>query len=321
MKQRSVLLTLALLLALCGCRFSDRSSGGREGELSGNISLSGAFALYPITVKWAEEFQKIHPGVNIDISAGGAGKGMADALSKMVDLGMFSREVTPQEVEKGAWYIALTKDAVLPTINSANPFLKDLMMKGVTREKLEKLYVSGEITTWEELLDGKPSTKITLYTRSDACGAAAMWAAYLGVNQEDLLGLGVFGDPGVADAVKRDPLSIGYNNVGYVYDINSRRKYNKMEVLPLDLNSDGTISTDERFYETLDEVVMATMDGRYPSPPARDLYFVSRGKPEKEVVIRFIEWILTDGQQYLGDAGYVKLSDDRVAQELEKLHN
>ena len=55
-------------------------------ELKGQISLSGAFALYPLAVKWAEEFKKIHPKVKIDISGGGAGKGITDALVKVVDL-------------------------------------------------------------------------------------------------------------------------------------------------------------------------------------------------------------------------------------------
>ena len=43
--------------------------------------MSGAWALYPMAVTWSEEFRKIHPGVQIDISAGGAGKGMADCLT------------------------------------------------------------------------------------------------------------------------------------------------------------------------------------------------------------------------------------------------
>ena len=41
-------------------------------ELKGTITLSGAWALYPMAVKWAEEFQKLHPKVRIDIGAGGA---------------------------------------------------------------------------------------------------------------------------------------------------------------------------------------------------------------------------------------------------------
>ena len=33
------------------------------------IRVSGAWALYPMMVKWGEEFWKIHPNMRIDISA------------------------------------------------------------------------------------------------------------------------------------------------------------------------------------------------------------------------------------------------------------
>jgi phosphate transport system substrate-binding protein len=312
----SFLLTGIFLIGCGSCGTRNRAA---DGEIRGRITISGAFALYPMTVKWAEEFRKSYPGIQVDISAGGAGKGMADALSEMVDLGMFSREVTPQELEKGAWYIALTKDAVLPTIHAGNPFLDELKGKGVTRDQLVRLYVTGETSTWEELLGRGPATKVTLFTRSDACGAASMWAAYLGVNQEDLKGLGVFGDPGIADAVKNDRLGLGYNNVAYVYDINSRDKYTGMEVLPLDLNGDGKVSPEEQFYGSLDQIVNAIKEGMYPAPPARELYFVAHGKPEKEEVVLFIRWILTNGQEFLSEAGYVQLSPERIEEELSKI--
>ena len=63
-------------------------------ELQGTIRVSGAWALYPMMVNWGEEFRKIHPKVRVDISAGGAGKGVADALAGLVDIGMVSREIT-----------------------------------------------------------------------------------------------------------------------------------------------------------------------------------------------------------------------------------
>jgi phosphate transport system substrate-binding protein len=55
-------------------------------KASGQISISGAFALYPMVVKWADEYKKINPGVRFDISAGGAGKGLSDALNGMVEI-------------------------------------------------------------------------------------------------------------------------------------------------------------------------------------------------------------------------------------------
>ena len=60
---------------------------------SGQISISGAFALYPMVIRWADEYKKINPGVRFDISAGGAGKGISDALNGMVEIGMVSREI------------------------------------------------------------------------------------------------------------------------------------------------------------------------------------------------------------------------------------
>jgi len=321
MKKRTAIMLCALILFMTGCKPSVKESANAENRsgLKGYISLSGAFALYPMAVKWADEFKKANPDVKIDISAGGAGKGMADALSQMVDLGMISRGISPEEVQKGAWFIALTKDAVLPTINAKNPFFAELNEKGISKEELIKLFVTGEIKTWEELV-GKPAkTPIHLFNRSDACGAAAMWAEFLGTKQEELKGTGVFGDPGVADAVKNDIYGFGFNNVNYVYDITSRKKFDIMEVLPIDLNGNGTFDQSEKVYGTLDEINAAIVSGTYPSPPARDLYFVSKGKPTKPEVIAFMDWILTEGQKFVPEAGYVPLSEAKIKEELSKL--
>ncbi len=118
----------------------------------GTITISGAWALYPMVVKWAEEFQRLHPDVNFDISAGGAGKGMADALGSLVDLGMVSREIYPQEVEKGAVWIPVTKDAVVPTANSENPYLDKLLAQGIGKQEFQDIWISGKITDWADIV-------------------------------------------------------------------------------------------------------------------------------------------------------------------------
>lgn len=272
-----------------------------------------------MAVKWAEEFQKLHPSVQIDVSAGGAGKGMADALNKMVDLGMVSRSVSPEEVAKGAWYIALTQDAVLPVINSNNPAFDSIQVHGLTKDQFVSIFITHKIKDWNSCFKGLKEAKIDVFTRSDACGAGEMWAKYLDKNQDDIKGIGVFGDPGMADAVKADPLAIGYNNVIYAYDINSRLPYVGLSIVPIDINGDRIIEPPENFYQNLDSVMSAVQSGRYPSPPARDLYFVSKGKPESKVVVEFIKWILKEGQGYVKNAGYVRLTNDKIKAELNKL--
>jgi phosphate transport system substrate-binding protein len=310
---------IALLLILQACQSSQPKTEVKSDKLKGNISISGAFALYPMTVRWAEEFMKLNPDVRIDISAGGAGKGMTDALAGMVHLAMVSREISPEEIAQGAWYIAVTKDAVLPTMNSDNPGKDAILKAGMTPEMFREIYLSGKKHTWKEFFEFPDESAIDVYTRSDACGAAEMWGKFLGKNQESLLGIGVFGDPGIADAVKNDKYGVGYNNVIYAYDINTRQLYEGIEIIPLDLNGDRVIGPEEQFYASLDSIMHAIQQGRYPSPPARALYFVSKGKPNDPAVIAFIEWILTEGQAYVGESGYVGLPDEKIKAELAKI--
>jgi phosphate transport system substrate-binding protein len=309
-----------LLVVLMGCGEKKSSATKSGGNLEGTVSLSGAFALYPLANKWAEEFNKIYPDVRFNISAGGAGKGMADALAGAVDLGMLSRAIKPEEVSGGAWAVAVTKDAVVPIINSNNPMANVIGQKGLSQESLRKIFVTGEIGTWGQAMSSNSPQKINVYTRSDASGAAATWAEYLGGKEQEVLkGIGVFGDPGLADAVKKDLSGIGYNNVIYVYDLSSKQKYPGLEVIPLDVDGDGQLSAAELFYENLDSLMAAVADGRFPSPPARELYFVSKGKPQNEAVKVFLQWVLKEGQQFVAETGYIKLPENKIQSELTKL--
>lgn len=288
-------------------------------ELKGEIQLSGAFALYPMVVKWAEEFRKMHPKVRIDISAGGAGKGITDALAKVVDLGMVSREIYPQETSKGAFAISVVKDAVIPTINSNNPLIEQIKVKGLKREVAKQLWVTTTAKTWGDVLGIYSKIPVHVYTRSDACGAAETFAAWLDVRQEDLEGTAVFGDPGVTSVVQRDKIGIGFNNIAYAYDINSKKPYRNIAVIPLDLNGNGMIDPDEDFYATSTELNAAIAAGKFPSPPARELYLVSNGKPEKPEVIAFLEYVLTDGQEFAPMVGYIGLTEETLEKQLSKI--
>ena len=310
-----VLIILALLAS--GCGQSGASTQSTE-KLKGTITISGAWALYPMMVRWGEEFQRSHPNVRLDISAGGAGKGMADALAGAVDIGMVSREVYPEEVEKGAFWVSVTKDAVFCTINERNPVWEDLRQQGISRETLIGIFATGEVATWGQVV-GRPEVTdpIHVFVRSDACGAAATWAAYLGKKQEDLLGMGVYGDPGVLEAVIRDPLGIGFNNLNYVFDFETGEPVIGAQAVPIDINDNGRAEPEE-VYDTKAQALNAVATGRYPSPPARDLNLVTKGQPNG-LAMTFIRWALTDGQAYVPEVGYIPLTQEQLNAELKKL--
>src|SRR5579862_337008 len=99
--QKTILPALSILIIIAVLSsFKKNDNNATPDELKGTINISGAFALYPITVKWAQEFKKQHPNVVFNISAGGAGKGITDALSGLVDIGLASRDINPAEVDR-----------------------------------------------------------------------------------------------------------------------------------------------------------------------------------------------------------------------------
>ena len=284
-------------------------------KLSGTITISGAWAIYPLVEKWAEAFRIINPDVKIDISAGGAGKGMTDALTGAVDIGMVSREIDPSEKERGAYPIFVAKDAVFPVISVKNPAYKQIMAKGISRDNFKKLYIDSVSFSWKQLTGG-PNLPVQVYTRSDSCGAAGAWATFLGkYKQENLVGTGVYGDPGLLEAVRRNPLGIGYNNLCYAFTGNKPTK--GIAIVPIDINNNGkadpneTIKTRKAAYAQI---------SAYKYPAARKEYLVTKGKPQK-VTSEFIKFALSnEGVKIMNKlGGYVPLTDNETKAQIKRL--
>ena len=317
MKNLFCFLVVGLLAALIVTACDQVISPGNGEPLKGNISISGAFALYPLMTRWAEEYQTLNPAVRFEIESGGAGKGMKDILVKKVDIGMVSREITPDEESQGAYPIAVAKDAVFPMVNAQNPVLSDLLSHGMSRETLVKIFISGEVKTWGQVV-GNPDVidNIHVYTRTETCGAAETWGLYLGGGQSDLLGDGRFGDSGVIRALTNDPLGIGYSNQIYAYGLGDVPPTGTL-ILPIDLNNNKQADPEE-ILDTRQKATAAVASGLYPAPPSRFLYLVTNGKPES-IVQAFLEWILSDGQDHIDALGYVRLSDEQLNIALEKI--
>jgi len=296
-------------------------SSGVSIALEGTVRVSGAWALYPMMVKWAEEFRRVYPGVRVDISAGGAGKGVADALAGLVNIGMVSREITQEEVKQGAFYVPVVKDAVFPMMSDQNPvFHNGLSQKGIKKKIFIDLWIKGRDRTWGEIAGIGVKYKVHVYTRSDSCGAAETWAQYLGgKRQEDLQGIGVYGDPGLAEAVRKDFLGIGYNNLNYAFDFKTGLPPKGLMVVPIDLNENGKIDPEEDL-KTKIKAIQAIATGVYPAPPARDLYLVTKNG-FKALTREFVRWILMDGQRYVDATGYIPLPKIQVDAALKKLND
>jgi phosphate transport system substrate-binding protein len=306
------------------------SLSGCTSQQQNVIKISGANALQPMMEVWAKEYQKLHPDIRIDVSGGGAGKGMTEAIAGVVDIGMYSKEITQNDIVNGVFWVSVASDAVIATMNSQNPVKDMILAKGVTKAQLRDIftnvYSNRNIKTWGQLVgDSNASTeRIWVFTRQDSCGAAEMWAKYLGRYLQDNLTAAAdaaqIEDAGVRTAVQGNVNSIGYNNINTVYDMQTKLPYSGILPVPLDLNENGILDANESFYQNSSSIINAIRNHIYPWPPARNLHLVTKHN-FTGIVKDFINWILTDGQQYVESSGYLQLPQETLQQQIQYLNS
>lgn len=306
-----ILITSILLnLVFSGCENKNvkkvKSGHNKRDTLAGAIRITGAFALYPLISEWGYEFHKLHPKVRVHIMPSSSNKGLISVLNGQADLGMYSKEIHDSLKEKNIWIMPVARDAVLPVINAANPYIDVIRERGISLQEFNEIFISGKIRDWSFITAGPKKEKMTVFTRSDLSGGSEMWAEYLGSTYENLQGTGVYGDPGMVDAILHHPGGIGYCNMKFIF-LEPNHFFSGIEVVPVDLNGNGKVDRDEDFYRNTTAIADAYRDSILPSPPVKDLYILAKEKPQKEVVRLFIEWINENGLKAIREMGYIEI--------------
>jgi phosphate transport system substrate-binding protein len=256
---------------------------------------------------WAAKYRESHDDVKIFLFPASSARGNMAVIEGQADIGMFS--VKPDLLVKPEIlnYYPVACDAVVITINSNNPWKEILKKKGAAKEDLESIYTAITSLQWAVLTEELTPAQIVRYTRSDLCGAGEMFADFLNIRQQDLNGIGVYGDPGMLTAVRCESYGLGYNNLRYVYNTETGCCFEGITVVPLDLNGNGCIDTNEYFYDSLAQFTRAITNEFFLYPLARKLYLVFPAKSANPDAMDFIRWILNEGQQYVEETGYIKV--------------
>ena len=318
-------LLLFLLAQLLGCNFSksernrDKIQQQVSNKLSGDFSISGAYALSPLVRKWATDFCKSNPGVNINITAGVTGQGITDLLEKKIELAMISRPLSDVELNAGIWVVPVARDGVAPIINRNNPYIDIILKQGLSPDEFLKIFTSDKKITWGELLDTVADDVVVVYTREDESGAASVFGEFIFKNASDLKGIKVKGDEEMIGYIQRNKLAIGFCNLSYAFDSSSGERTRDIQIIPSDLDYDNSVDRKEEQFVTLEKAHRSIWLGLYPKNLCRDLMIGALGKPTDEAILAFLRYILTEGQKDVKGSGLCELNGAYVKFSLDKL--
>lgn len=319
------LFAVLCLVIFLGCKTrhpdQNQSNTGNDTkrELSGNFTITGADALYPLITKLASEFTEIHPAVKIKVVSGGTGRGLNDLLDKKCDLAMISRVLTDSEMEAGVWTIPVAKDGVAAIINQKNPYFARIMERGLNPAELLKVFTDPGSLSWGELLDTKGKEKVKIFIRDPESGAAGVFAGFLNKESSDLKGTIAVSDDEMIKSIRADHLAIGFCNFSYAFDVSTGDRSTDIQVVPADLNYNHKLDRKELPFSNLEKAHRGLWLGLYPKSLCRELSVGSIGKPADETVIEFLKYVLTEGQNEVKSYGLCELNDVYVGYALDML--
>src|SRR5215475_7138459 len=219
-------LTLIGLLA-GGCN----SSRKQAVENNANVIGAGSTFVYPIMSHWIADFQRLHPGVQINYQSIGSGGGIQQLKQGLVDFGASDAALDDQQLQGMPALLQIPESAGPVCITYNLPELKTPLK--LSADVLAGIYL-GKIKKWQDPAIKKDNPGVTLPAhdiivahRSDGSGTTNIFTTYLakvspewakvgkGISVSWPTGLGGKGSEGVTGVVKQTPGAIGYVELSY----------------------------------------------------------------------------------------------------------
>lgn len=274
---------------------------------TGHVKISGTRLTHPLVRKWMVEFNKTYPEIKVEIATA--------TPEHPIDLSIATYDVTKGGLKEGKEVVVLNRYVQLPIANSARPDLKALQAKGFTVTDFNKIYFA-------EQQGNAPvgSHPIVVYKRDKPACAAVSFAGHYGKDPHKAPGVGVKGDDKeLSSSVKKDVNGLSYNNLGFVYDLTTRKVADSLAVIPLDLDENGKIDANEQIYGSLDEVIAFVEKTGHPKIPFDNVNVVFDKTSKNEAAGLFLNWVLTEGQRFNHAFGFLNQEQQTLAKQKEKV--
>jgi len=263
---------------------------GTEAQSQNMIQVKGSDSEVNLVQKLAEVFMQKNPGVNIAVTGGGSGTGIAALINKTTDIANSSRDLSPKEEEAAKkagvspFRVVFATDGISVIVHPDNPVNK------LTLEQLGKIF-KGDITNWKEV--GGPDAKISLYGRQSNSGTYVFFREFVVKGDYSPHKKSMNGNAQIVEAIVRDKAGIGYVAVGYVVNEKGELKPG-LKILD--------IAKDAQSHAFSPAVMENVMTGKYPISRPLNQYLV--GKPTGKL-LDFIKFELSDeGQQIVRKQGF-----------------
>lgn len=163
----------------------------------------------------------------------------------------------------------------------------------------------------------KQKYDITIYSGTNSNSFAGIFASHFGYSAADIRGRKISGDDiFLINAIQKDNSGVTFNNLSYIFDIDTRGLKNGLALIPLDIKKEQREILQEA---DIDKTIALLENERISLIPVENIGFVYQENniPAK----RFLKWILSEGQKYNQEYGFLKVEEATLSAQLKKIED
>lgn len=237
-----------------------------ESKLSGTLLIAGNGPERHLLVLLAQEFEKLHPSVSIDLFWHPNAKPIRTIQLDEADIGVIGEEVP------GLRATQVGRDGIAILTNFSNP------IKELTKQQVADVF-SGKIRFWSQIDEEGPELKIVLINRATNQNIRQGFQKTLGIKR-------------IAPTARVEgPESHAINAV-----TGELEAITFVEMGPALRAKEDGISVNLVFVDGIEPEYQTVLDGRYPLQ--RPIVFISKPKPS-DLTIAFEQFVLSPAGQKL----------------------
>jgi len=276
--------TLAMaLMSISGCS-KQKDSTGSEQRL---ITIKGSDTMVHLASNWAGTFMKQNPAIEVSVTGGGSGTGIAALLNGTTDICAASRKIKNKELQLALQKnihpheTAVAKDGIAVVVHPDNP------VGQLTLQQLSKIFTDKSLR-WSDM--GGPDEEILVLSRESSSGTYVFFQEMVLKKQDYMQDAKLMpATSAIIQSVSTDKSAIGYVGLGYALAAKDKVKIISVKA---DDNSPAVMPSDQ-----------TVKTGQYPI--ARPLFLYLNGEPQGTVK-EFMDFCLSAaGQAVVTDTGYV----------------
>jgi phosphate transport system substrate-binding protein len=110
-----------------------------------SVRIDGSTSMVQINQAFKAGFEQQFPGSNVITAAKGTDRGITDLALGKIDIAAISRELKPEERDRGLVAVPIVQDAIAIVVGNTNSF-----RTGLTSTQVEQIF-TGKLQNWSEV--------------------------------------------------------------------------------------------------------------------------------------------------------------------------